>query len=76
MVTTFHKLRVRGDAIHPSDYVVRYDATVISATNDMGTIRLILSQPSPNGNDRVSVAGDFLLEIERPIIERGLLDGD
>jgi hypothetical protein len=75
VVTTFHSLRVRGDGIVPGDYVLTYQTSVLHARNDMGTIKIQLTEPSPSGKYQVSIPCDRLIDIERPITERGVTEG-
>ena len=65
---TFHDLTVRGDCLYPGDYVQQFCATALTVRNDMGTVRITLDRPSPNGNDNVSVPSDRRTNIIRPIV--------
>lgn len=62
-----YQMKVRGDELRPGDYIFHFKATIVRAYNDLGTVRLTLHQPSPSGNDHVSVTSDRTLEISRPV---------
>ena len=64
---TNFELRVRGGDVYPGDYLHPYKATVLHVYNDLGTIRVKLSRPSPNGNDNVSFPADRTFPITRTV---------
>jgi hypothetical protein len=63
----FYQLRVRGDELHPGDYIYHFKATAVRVANDYGTIRIVLHEPLANGSDHVSVTADRTLQISRPV---------
>ncbi len=68
MGTVWNNLRVRGDGLVPGDYLDSYQAYALHVRNDMGTVRIHLSEPSPNGNTHVTVPEDRLLDIVRALV--------